>query len=117
MFNKKTRTNRAFYDALIRLIWCEIRLPIGHPARSQGDEWADDILPWWNKWREDLTATPREKMSPSLIKFLTDWMASHTANYDARKGREQMQELFTDCQLEALNACPSFMFAKPIIPP
>lgn len=105
--DKKSRKNRAFYDALIRTIWCEIRLPIGHPARSVGDEWADIMLPWWNQWDKDMWTTAREQLPPSHIKLLTGWMADRTADYDITEGRRLMHDLFNDCQLCALNSCPS----------
>lgn len=104
-FERHTREDRCFFDGLIRLIWCEIRLPIGHAARSVGDEWADcEMCSYKKGW-----TTPRQELSKKMIRELTDWMGAHSAMYDIMRGRDMMKELFNDCQLTALNCTASML--------
>lgn len=102
-FHNNTCKDRQYYDSLIRTIWCEIRLPLGHPARSRGDEWADILEPSYTKGTDDYWPSSREMLSKRTIATLTEWMNTRTAMYDMRRGRELMHELFDDCQLVALN--------------
>lgn len=105
--DRLSRGNRAFVDDLIRLIWCNIRLPIGHPSRDHTPEdWADIWLATYVDFKVKAYhkgyTTPREQLSERTRTLITDWMNRRTANYDVITGKKLMLDLFNDCQLTAL---------------
>ena len=112
-FENKSRTNRIYFDNLVRQVSCEIRLPI----ERRDTTWYDVELPSYcsiknnaEKDKIDISGntaivfrTGKQMLSKREIAILSDFIFQTPQCHSLKEARERMTELFNDCQLEALN--------------
>ena len=112
-FENKSRTNRIYFDNLVRQVSCEIRLPI----ERRDTTWYDVELPSYcsikNNAEKDkivisgksaiVFRTGKQLLSRREIAIITDFIVSTPVCDTLKEAREAMSVLFNDCQLEALN--------------
>ncbi len=109
---RKSRANRVFFDHLVLLIWCEIRLP----KEKRDPEWYDVELPSYrgsmhNNSDEHISInnkmqiafdTPKQILSQREIAELTAWMnATFVTTF--REGHAAIAAIVGDCIACGLN--------------
>lgn len=116
MFEKKSKKNRMFFDSLIRAIWCECKQPFSERMAHERDWWMDTLLPSYRSISSKDTAcvslgtntskmgfdSPRDMLSKQELAIVQAFI-DRTYVASVSEAKETFRELFSDCQLSALN--------------
>lgn len=114
-----------FFDSLIRCVYCECRQPFSARKKQECDWWLDIMLPSYRSVQSKDKAvvflgtntskmgfnTAREMLSEREQGIVQDFI-DRTYVADIADAKEKFRELFTDCQLSALNEIHEPKFKK-----